>query len=216
MQPEEFSILIPIKKLSQRVPDKNYRIFGDRPLWQHTLDKLQEYRVYIDTDDDELIEAVKTYQNVVAYLRPIALRGHKVSVCDLIKNWVTRHDPKGFLFQIHVTSPFLKTSTLHAARASMNEEHDSVFASTKYQTRFWYRDRGVNHDPECLIQTQDLEPVYEENSLFYGFTKEVALQGKRVGAFAKLFETAMGESLDIDTEEDWDKCVSILEKENDV
>jgi len=169
--------------------------------------------VYIDTDDDELVEAVKTYHNVVAYSRPLILCGHEVSVCDLIKNWVVRYDPKGFLFQIHVTSPFLKTSTLHKARASMKEVHDSVFACTSYQTRFWYRERAVNHDPELLIQTQDLEPVYEENSLFYGFTKELALQGKRVGPFAKLFETGVHESMDIDTEEDWQNCLEILAEE---
>ena len=42
----------------------------------------------------------------------------------------------------------------------------------------------------------------------YGFNKETALLGKRIGKSPLLFKTDNIESMDIDIEEDWDACVS--------
>ena len=211
MQPK-ISIFIPIKKDSQRVLGKNYRDFGGIPLWEHTVRKFSNFDVYVDTDDPALITSLKSYPNVIAYLRSPALLGHKVSVCDLIKHWVYRFNPEGFLFQSHVTSPFIKTDTLLAAFSQMTEANDSIFSCTRYQTRFWHLEKPVNHNPDVLIQTQDLESVYEENSLFYGFTKEVAETGKRIGNTPMLYVTGQAESMDIDTEEDWEKCLKIIQQ----
>ena len=211
MQPK-ISIFIPIKRDSQRVPGKNYRDFGGIPLWEHAVRKFSNFNVYIDTDDPALITSLRKYPNVIAYLRSPTLLGHKVSVCDLIKHWVYRFDPDGFLFQVHVTSPFIKSETLLSAFSEMTDNNDSVFSCNRYQTRFWHSNRPINHDPDILIQTQDLEPVYEENSLFYGFTKEVAETGKRIGASPILYETDQIESMDIDTEEDWSECLKIIQQ----
>ena len=211
MQPK-ISIFIPIKKDSQRAFGKNYRDFGGMPLWEHTVRKFSNFDVYIDTDDPALITILKSYSNVIAYLRSPALVGHKVSVCDLIKHWVYRFNPSGFLFQTHVTSPFIKIDTFLSAFSQMTEDNDSIFSCTRYQTRFWHMGEPVNHNPNILIQTQDLDPLYEENSLFYGFTKAIAESGKRVGKSPMLYETDQVESMDIDTEEDWSECLKIIQQ----
>ena len=210
MRPK-ISIFIPIKKESQRVPGKNYRDFGGSPLWEHTIKKLSNFNVYVDTDDPDLIEKLNSYPNVVPYLRSPALLGHKVSVCDLIKHWVYRFNPSGFLFQIHVTSPFLKNETLLSAYEAL-QSNDSVLSCNRHQTRFWYGGNAVNHNPDELIQTQDLYPLYEENSLFYGFTKAVAETGKRIGSDPLFYVTDHLESMDIDTEADWKECLDKLQE----
>lgn len=209
MQPK-ISIFIPIKRDSQRVPGKNYRDFGGMPLWEHTIRKLSNFDVYVDTDDPALITELRKYPNVVAYLRAPALLGHQVSVCNLIKHWVYRFAPDGFLFQVHVTSPFMKPETLQSALAQMSDQQDSVFSCSRYQSRFWYKSKSINHNPEVLIQTQDLDPLYEENSLFYGFTTEIGTSGQRIGKNPLIYETDRLESIDIDTEEDWADCLKIL------
>lgn len=177
------------------------------PLWKNTFEKLKKFKVYVDTDDNDLIEELLKYDNVIAYPREESLVGHKVSVCDLIKFWVSKYDPPGFLFQVHVTSPFLKADTLLKAFNKMSNKNDSVFSCTEHQTRFWYKNKSINHDPNILIQTQDLEPLFEENSLFYGFKKNIALSGLRIGKNPLLYTTSTEESMDIDTEDDWEKCI---------
>ena len=45
-------IFIPIKKDSQRVPGKNFRIFNGEPLYKHTLLKYSKDEVWVDTASD--------------------------------------------------------------------------------------------------------------------------------------------------------------------
>ena len=76
----------------------------------------------------------------------------------------------------------------------------------KFQTRF-YREDGsaINHDPDNLIRTQDLEPWYEENSCLYLFSRQsFAATNARIGKRPVLFETPPLESADIDGPADWD------------
>jgi CMP-N-acetylneuraminic acid synthetase len=75
----------------------------------------------------------------------------------------------------------------------------------KIQTRFYREDLSpVNHDPDNLIRTQDLEPWYEENSNLYCFNREsFAATGARIGRRPTMFETPHLESADIDDATGW-------------
>ena len=59
-------IFIPIKEISQRVPKKNFRLFDGAPLYKHTLYKLKDFEVYVDTDSE--VEALGGGQRVRDYL----------------------------------------------------------------------------------------------------------------------------------------------------
>jgi CMP-N-acetylneuraminic acid synthetase len=82
---------------------------------------------------------------------------------------------------------------------------DSLFGVTKWQARFYGADgRPVNHDPARLERTQDLAPMYEENSNLYIFRGEQLRQRKnRIGERPILFEIDRMESVDIDDEAGW-------------
>ena len=56
----------------------------------------------------------------------------------------------------------------------------------------------------CFLQTQDLPPVYEENSCIYLFTAEnLKRRGNRIGENPLMFEIPVEEALDIDEESDF-------------
>ena len=80
-----------------------------------------------------------------------------------------------------------------------------MFSVEKMQDRFYDKTSSpVNHDPKKLERTQDLEPLYKENSNFYLFTKESFLRRcNRIGDNPYMYETPKIESIDIDTPEDW-------------
>ncbi|MEQ1842197.1 MAG: hypothetical protein ABL994_17465, partial [Verrucomicrobiales bacterium] len=82
---------------------------------------------------------------------------------------------------------------------------DSLFTVNRHQTRFYRPDGSpVNHDPDRLIPTQDLEPWYEENSCLYVFSgPSFASKRARIGNKPIFFETPRIESADIDTEIEW-------------
>ena len=80
-----------------------------------------------------------------------------------------------------------------------------MFSVTRLQTRLWDQlGRAINHNPAILLQTQDLPPVYEENSCFYLFTRQNLLAKRnRLGERPLMFEIPRFEAVDIDEEFDF-------------
>ncbi|MEK7253629.1 MAG: acylneuraminate cytidylyltransferase family protein, partial [Bacteroidota bacterium] len=83
--------------------------------------------------------------------------------------------------------------------------YDSLFSVTRLQTRLWDElARAVNHNPNILLRTQDLPPIFEENSCMYIFSKAI-LERKhnRIGDRPYLLEISKEEAQDIDVEIDF-------------
>lgn len=201
--------LVPIKDHSERVPGKNFRDFCGKPLYQHivqTLDRTYAVdQILIDTDSDRVIrEAPGLSPKVRVLERPAELRGDAVSTNKLFAYDLAQTQADIYL-QTHATNPLLRSETIAKALrlfVDSDERHDSLFSVNRFQSRFYTHDcRPVNHDPEVLIPTQDLKPVYEENSCIYVFTKEsFAKRQRRIGLKPQIFPTPQIESIDIDDE----------------
>jgi CMP-N,N'-diacetyllegionaminic acid synthase len=212
-------IYVPIKELSQRVPNKNFRKLGKESLYIRCLKKLKNYKVFIDTDSEKIIETIKsdnTLNHVVPFKRSKSLEGHEVSVCDLIEDFIKRFSiVNKTICQLHVTSPFLKEDTITSASLKLDEKISSVVSCNIYQSRLWRKEEygycPVNHNPTKLEQTQDLPAFYEENSLFYIFNSDEFIRSKlRVSNNPYFYPCSFPENLDIDTEEDWNLCESLI------
>jgi len=63
----------------------------------------------------------------------------------------------------------------------------------------------INHNTHNRIPTQELSPIYEDNSNVYLFTKKTLdITGDRVGLNYITYELGKIESIDIDTKEDFE------------
>ena len=93
------------------------------------------------------------------------------------------------------------------------DNYDSLFSVTKLQTRL-YDQTGepVNHNPRELLRTQDLPPLFEENSNIYIFSKTsfYAAGSKRIGKKPKMFAMGKLEATDIDEETDFILAETLL------
>jgi CMP-N-acetylneuraminic acid synthetase len=111
------------------------------------------------------------------------------------------------LLQTHATNPLLRPATVDLAISAFLEpgSHDSLMSVTALQTRFYFADgRAVNHDPEVLARTQDLDPIYEENSNIYISPRQQIIDtGRRIGSRPKLFPMPRDQAIDIDEELDF-------------
>ena len=205
---------------SQRVPHKNYRLLDDKPLYQHIITTLlqvpQITQIVVDTDSPVIIEGLqKSFPSVKIIDRPKELRADTISMNRILQYDISQA-PADFFLQTHSTNPLLKASTLTNAIERFlagYPEHDSLFSVTRLQTRLYDQNgKALNHDPRVLIQTQDLAPVYEENSCIYLFSSDtLAKHGTRIGDSPILFETDPEESWDIDEETDF-KLVELMIK----
>ena len=207
--------LLPLKAHSERVPEKNFRPFCGKPLFRWMLDALLSIprieRVVINTDARELLVAgglVEDGRTVIRDRIP-ELRGDFVSMNRILEDDL-KAAPADVYLMTHVTNPLLSPATLERAiaaflGASAAGSADSLFSVTRYQSRFYDAEmRPVNHDPGNLIRTQDLPPLFEENSNLYLFTAaSFAATGARIGRRPMMFETPALESVDIDDQQDW-------------
>ncbi len=204
--------IVPMRHFSRRVPGKNYRVLIDRPLYRYVLDTLLAVpaitEVVVDTDSDTIIQDVEQQlPDVRIVRRPEHLRSEMLVMNDILPHILDEVEADYYL-QTHSTNPLLKAETIGEAIAAFlaqRDSYDSLFSVTPRQVRLWTAEgEAVNHDPDNLIRTQDLEPVMEENSCLYIFRRDVfEARHNRIGARPLVFAMDPAESLDVDTELDW-------------
>ena len=196
---------------SERVPGKNFRPLGGRPLYHHVVQSLlnsaRVARTVIDTDSEVIKrDAATAFPGVEVLDRAEELRGGMVAMNDVLLDDVRRIDADLYV-QTHSTNPFLRSASIDDAieRLVEDEKADSLFSVTRLQTRLWSKEGiPINHDRDRLIRTQDLEPVYEENSCMYLFSRQsLERTGNRIGERPILYEVPSDEAWDIDEESDF-------------
>lgn len=213
--------IVPMRHNSERVPGKNYRPLAGIPLYHHVIRTLSAVTevdlIVIDTDSDFIIDDCATnFPQVQVLLRPEHLRDGAIAMNDVLLNTLDHVDATTVL-QTHSTNPFLKADTVAAALdlfAKPDRQFDSIFSVTRLQARLWDSEtRPVNHDPSVLLRTQDLAPLFIENSCFFIFTPELLRdRGTRIGERPYMFEIAPLEAVDIDIEEDFSLAAAIAER----
>lgn len=217
----KLAALVPIRHHSQRVPGKNYRPLAGKPLFQHILETLNAVpeidTIIVDTDSEPVMDGVRRLFPAVNLIpRPGHLRADDVPMNDILL-YDTAQVKADFYLQTHSTNPLLKAETISRGIKNFLAEYpkyDSLFSVTRLQTRLYFQDgRAINHNPLELIQTQDLPPVYEENSCIYMFTRENLERKKhRIGDSPLMFEIDADEAWDIDEELDFEIADFLMRK----
>jgi NAD(P)-dependent dehydrogenase (short-subunit alcohol dehydrogenase family)/CMP-N-acetylneuraminic acid synthetase len=206
--------ILPMKHISTRVPNKNFRDFNGKPLFTIILEKLLKCeiidKIIIDTNSDIIKSIVENkYKNekIIVYNRPEHLYEGSISMNKIIANVITDLNLNFDVFiQTHSTNPLLNIETINECvecfLQKINEGFDSLFTVKNIQARlFNEKYEAINHNINELLPTQDLEKIYEENSCLYIFQKNIMLKRvNRIGYKPYLFSMNDIESCDIDTE----------------
>lgn len=206
--------LLPMKAHSERVKGKNFRSFAGRPLFRWILDSLLEVdeidQIIINTDAREILKKnglVET-DRILIRDRKEELCGDFVSMNKIIEDDLANVESEVYMMT-HTTNPLLTADSIRGALKSyligLKAGKDSLFTVNDFQSRFYLADgSALNHDPDNLIRTQDLETLYEENSNLYIFNRDsFAKTHARIGKNPVLFKTLQTESADIDDQIGW-------------
>jgi CMP-N-acetylneuraminic acid synthetase len=208
----KITALVPMRHHSQRIPGKNYRQLGGAPLYFHIIRTLLECpeisRVVVDTDSSPVMDGMREhFPQVLVLERPQNLRADETAMNEVLI-YDTSQVESDFYLQTHSTCPLLRPETISRAIQTFLANYpayDSLFGVTRVQTRLWDElGRAVNHNPAILLQTQDLPPIYEENSCLYIFQRQTLVERRnRLGDRPYLFEIERNEAWDIDEELDF-------------
>lgn len=204
---KKIAALVPMRHDSQRILGKNYRLLAGRPLYSYILETLlacpEISTVVVDTDSPVIQEGLRNHFPTIHVLeRPEHLRSGEVPMNEVLLHDTSLVEAE-FYLQTHSTNPLLRRETISGAiRTFLNiyPTYDSLFSVTRLQTRLWDAlGRAINHNPAVLLRTQDLPPVFEENSCLYIFTRQTLLQRRnRLGERPFMYEIDAAEAWDID------------------
>lgn len=199
---------VPIKLNNERTPGKNTkRFFDGTPLITYFLKTLVQVQgldeIYVFCSDEKIkkymIEGVKFLK------RPLYLDTQLATPQDIITEFMKLIDADIYMVS-HCTSPFVTKEHFEICIQNVKDgEYDSAFTAGKIQKLLWNANNTpVNFDPERIPRTQDLEPLYDEISAAYVFTKEVFEKYKRrIGIRPYITEVSGIECIDIDYPEDF-------------
>lgn len=197
---------------SERVPGKNIRPLAGKPLFHHIISVLQQCaeiaEIAIDTDSADIRAGLAEHFPTVRVIeRPEHLRAGEIPMNEILL-YDTAQVAGDFYLQTHTTNPLLTAATVRTAIGTFlgsYPEKDSLFGVTELHTRLY--DAGgqaLNHNPVELLRTQDLPPIYEENSCLYIFTSaNLKARSHRIGKNPVMFPVPREEAWDIDEEIDF-------------
>ena len=222
MSLDKIVALVPMRHDSKRVPGKNYRLMNGKPLYAYIIETLLSVseisQVVVDTDSAPVMEGLaENYPQVKVLLRPENLRLDTTPTNEILM-YDTAQVEADLYLQTHSTNPLLKAGTISKAIQQLRSswpEYDSLFSVTRWQTRLWDGlGRAVNHNPAILLRTQDLPPIYEENSCIYLFRRETLVNRRnRLGERPIMFEMDAREATDIDEELDFVIAESLIKNQ---
>lgn len=204
---------IPIKLNNERAPGKNIKKFSDgTPLCDlmfKTISEVEEIdEIYCFCSSKE-IEPYLTGR--VKFLqRDSILDGNQATFQDICNSFIQKVDAD-IVILAHVTSPFLSRETIKkCVDAVKSGNYDSAFTACKIQDFLWKDNKPLNFNPQKIVRTQDLPPIYKESYGCYAFSREMYEKIKRrIGNNPYICEISKFEEIDIDYPEDFEIANSV-------
>ena len=211
----KFTALLPIKSESQRVPNKNFKNLNKKALFKWILEKLISIneidQIIINTDAVRKVRnklGVKINKKIIIKQRIDELKGNEISMNEIIKDDLNDCNNNDIIMT-HATNPLLTkgfiVKCIEKYKESIKKNYDSLVTFDQFYGRFFdHNFRPLNHRTGQLIQTQDLKPLYFENSNLYVFSKKsFKKKNNRIGDKPNFMITPKEISLDIDNKADW-------------
>lgn len=221
--------LIPARGGSKRLPGKNIRLLGGKPLIAWSIDVVkcipEICDILVSTDDAAIAAVSKEAGALVPWLRPAELSTDTASSIDVALHALDWYEAeKGTvdgLLLLQPTSPFRTTDTVKRAVAMFEKEHGrhpvvSVSPASCHPAWCFRRtDDGI----EPFLgwdaiggRSQDLEPAWTLNGAVYLIAPVVLRTAPTFVTQAAQILTMnnLKEGMDIDTSSDFELCEEML------
>ncbi|MDP2137095.1 MAG: hypothetical protein Q8J74_04505 [Candidatus Didemnitutus sp.] len=197
---------LPAKGSSDRVPNKNTRIFNGEPFFVFTLRKLLRCEaideVYLDSEDPEIL-AIGERMGAKTLRRDRALADNKTDGHQLFANEVRQVEADIYVQHL-CTSPFVRDSTIRAAieRVATDATCDSVVLGRQDKYYHW-KDNQPAYDISRIPNSVDLPQEQSEAMALYVVRADAAkATQRRIGNAPAMIYGDPLELIDVNTEED--------------
>lgn len=213
--------VIPARGNSKRIPNKNVKLFGGKPIIVRAIETVLASKVFSDifisTESSEIADLAKSAGASVPFIRPTELSGDDVradAVMNHMASWITKNYGELDICCVLPTTPGLIAEDFRKSYEKWEQiktQVKTLFAVTEYPTTAF---RSFTLNPEqkltplfpekLLLQTQDLEKTYTDAGQFYWASTQTWLKTlsitTEVGA---AFLLPQERAVDINEPKDW-------------
>lgn len=214
--------IIPARGGSKRIPRKNIKPFGGKPMIAWSIEAAQKSacfdRIIVSTDDPEIADISVAYGAEAPFLRPPELSDDHAATAPVIAHAINWHnkDPESKIAKaaccIYATAPFIDPHDLQTGLQLLESgDADYAFAVTSYAFPVQRAIKvNSNNRVEMLYpdrfntRSQDLDIVWHDAGQFYWGRAAAWLAQKPVfNQYSVAVKLPRYRVQDIDTEEDW-------------
>lgn len=205
--------IMPIKTNNERLPGKNTKLLGGKPLLCYSLESLKESQVfddiYVFCSDDNIRNFLPS--SVHFLKRPAFLDLPTSNFSQIFSTFSSIIDADIYAYS-HATAPFVSVNTIRECVSKVTSgEYDSSFCAVKIQDYLWQDGEPLNFDPTNLPRSQDLKPIYRETSGIYVYQKAVFEKyHRRIGKNPYIKEVSYREAVDINEPADFSLAELLL------
>jgi len=197
--------IVPVRKGSQRVKNKNFKNFAGTNLLDIKLNILKKVQtidnIIVSTDSEIAIEIAKKH-NISFHIRDKYYASSECNNSEFYEN-LAQNIKGDYLMYTPVTAPLIKIKTYYDfinRFTNALENYDSMVTSTYVKDHMWLNNKPINYDPINAPNTQDLPDIMK---LTYGIniiSRKNMLKYKNVVGKKPTFYLLEGEeTMDIDT-----------------
>ena len=224
----KIAALIPARKGSKRIPNKNFREFCGKPLWKWTYDAAQESGIFdliVISSDGAFTGPLEFNRPKVVYdfIRPPELCEDGTTQEAVLAYYAEKYPDVDVWCLLQPTSPLRTADDITGAyKMLVEDERDSVVSVFNDPLLFWVKDCVEVQGQQCPVasfhidkrpNSQDRKDWFKENGAIY-FTPTYTLKatGSRCGGRTGLYVMPKERSYEIDDETDWAICELLMSK----
>ena len=219
--------IIPARKNSKRIKNKNIKNFFNKPLIAWTIKNALKSKIfseiYVSTDSKKIAKISEKFGAKVLYPRPKHLSNDKAKLIDVmkyeIKNLLKKKKRLNFVFCILPGAIFLKKQHYLIGLKKINKKIDFVMTATKNDNEniknFYFKKNKfklINPEFENFM-TQEIPQTYKDAAQFYFADFKTWLKKKSV--FTKKTKIVLlnkKNTIDIDNLSDWKNAKKIFKR----
>ena len=210
--------IIPARKGSKRIKNKNLKFFCGKPIISHVIQNLKKFNMFdkiVVSTNSKKIENIAKELGIEVLIRSEKLSNDFTDTKTVIVDAIKKLEKKNLNFNkivcVYPTSVFLKINHLKLAIKKLKKKTSFVYSAKKYEHtifRSFYKNKNgrvkLNFKIDLNRRTQSFKETYHDAAQFcLGWKNSWLLEKKVFNDRSDFVIFSRLSSYDIDNYEDW-------------
>jgi len=214
---KNLTAVIPVRQGSNRVINKNFKPFYGKSLLEHKIEMIKRLpvdNIIVNTDSDTAIEYARN--NNIDYHKREAYYASSECTNSEYHEYLAKVTNSKYILIAQVTAPLIRYETFLEAIDLFNTTNcDSLMSVKEVKEFLWYNDKPLNYSLSDAPNSQNLPAYFSPTFGIVIVKRESMLRDKNFICGKPFFyHVSQFESVDIDTELDFEFAEFLFRKQN--